>query len=70
MRRLASTLVVGGIASTDRTSGETVAHLVADHGGDVYELRGVEWLHAGMHVRIVVERCMDAGHDVGEEASR
>ena len=42
------------VVSTDRTGDELVARAV--DGEDVYEVRGADWIRAGMRVRLIVER--------------
>ena len=42
------------VVSTERTGDELVARAV--DGEDVYEVRGADWIRAGMRVRLIVER--------------
>lgn len=65
MRRI--TLLTGRLVAVVSTEGvPPTATLYADDG-ESYVLRGVPGFASGDRVRIVVERCPDAGRDVGEE---
>jgi hypothetical protein len=61
-------LMTGRVAATMELDGQRVASVVAGNG-DTYEIRGAAWVRAGQRVRLVVERCLDAGDEVGEHES-
>ena len=56
-------LVTGRVAATMELDGQRVASVVAGNG-DTYEIRGAAWVRAGHRVRLVMERCPDAGDEV------